>query len=190
MSLNYEYSNKKIILSVGRLVEYKGFTYLIKAAKFLPDNYIIYIAGSGILAGTLQKEIFKNDLENKVKLLGTVTDDDLVTYYKSCNVFVLPSISRAEAFGIVMIEAMSFSKPIIATNIPSSGVNWVNEHNVTGINVAIKNEKELAEAILKITTDPDLYQKFSQNAYIKANTFFSIDIVARQIKDLYLKIKE
>jgi len=182
--------NKKIVLSVGRLVEYKGFKYLIRAAKLLPDNYIVYIAGFGPLSYALKKEIIDNNLQTKVKLLGRVTSDELVEYYKACSVFVLPSISRAEAFGIVMIEAMSFSKPVVATNIENSGVNWVNEHNVTGLNVAIENEQELAEAILKITCDPILNQKYSSNAYSKANTFFSIDIVAQQIKNLYMKFQK
>lgn len=129
------YKGKKIIFSLGRLVTYKGYEFLIAATKYLKDNYMILIGGTGALREKLQEEINSMHLRGKVKLLGHVSDEELPSYYGACDVFCLSSVQKTEAFGIVQIEAMSCGKPVVATKIPHSGVSWVNAHEESGINV-------------------------------------------------------
>lgn len=167
-----KYLDKRIIFSLGRLVEYKGFEYLVRAASELPDDYIILIGGTGPLKENLTSLILSLNLQNKVILLGRITDEDLPNYYGACHLFCLSSIMKTEAFAIVQIEAMSLGKPIVATKIPHSGVAWVNADGVSGLNVEIKKPHELANAIRKIIEDKELYNRFSNGAINRFHDVF------------------
>lgn len=134
-AIREKYPCKKIVFSLGRLVTYKGYEYLIEAARFLDDDYVLLIGGTGPLKAELDEKIKMLGLEGKVVLLGRVSDEDLPAYYGACELFCLSSVQKTEAFGIVQIEAMSCGKPIVATTIPQSGVAWVNAHGVSGLNV-------------------------------------------------------
>ena len=105
-----------MIFSLGRLVPYKGFEYLIDAAKDLPDDFVILIGGNGSLKKDLESRIIYNNLTDKVKLLGFLEERDMYSYFKAADLFCLSSIEKTEAFAIVQLEAMAFSKPIVATN--------------------------------------------------------------------------
>lgn len=168
-----KYLGKKIVFSLGRLIGYKGFTYLVDAASYLDDNYVILIGGDGELRGDLQEQIDKNGLASKVKLLGRIDDQDLPDYYGACDLFCLSSIQKTEAFGIVQIEAMSCGKPVIATKIPGSGVSWVNEDGKSGINVPPMDAKAIAEAVITITCDDEKYSSFCRGAIERYESFFT-----------------
>lgn len=164
-------SEKKIIYSMGRLVEYKGYKYLVDSAKYLPDDYQVVIGGGGPLRDELQAQIDASGLQDKVKLLGRVPDDEVAMWYNKCDIFVLSSVMKTEAFGIVQIEAMSCGKPVVATKIPGSGTWWVNEDCVSGINVDICDAKAIADAILKIEADYEHYSEGARKRYEKVYTF-------------------
>lgn len=159
-----EYSGRRIIFSLGRLVEYKGYRYLIEAAKYLDDSFMILIGGGGPLRESLQREIDELGVGSRVKLLGKVPQEDLASYYGACELFCMSSVMKTEAFGIVQIEAMSAGRPVIATKIPESGVSWVNEDGVSGINVEPCDSKAIAEAIRTITDNEATWKKFSAGA--------------------------
>lgn len=188
--LKEKYKNKRIIFSLGRLVEYKGYEYLIKAARFLSEDYIILIGGSGPLKTQLESLIYKYDLSKKVELLGRISEDELSSYYGACDIYVLSSIWKTEAFGIVQIEAMSCGKPIIATKIDGSGVDWVNNDGVSGINVEPMNSKAIADAILYIFSNKMIYEKLSQGAYNRYVTYFRKEVMIGKIKELYNSLIE
>lgn len=177
-----------LIVSIGRLVYYKGFEYLIKAAACLPDHYKVVIIGNGALKSKLEKMIATLRLQNKVTLAGKVSGEDLNTLMNSCKVFCLPSVERSEAFGVVLLEALSLGKPVVATNIPYSGVNWVNQNGVTGWNVKPKNEKELAKAITELASDEHKYEQFSKNASARFYKLFTEDKMNESIDALYRKV--
>jgi rhamnosyl/mannosyltransferase len=174
--------NKKIIFSCGRLIYYKGFDVLIEAAKYLSDNCVIRIAGDGALKETLKKKVNDLKLNDKVTLLGHISDEDLTRELKNSYLFCLPSNCRSEMFGVVQVEAFAFGKPVVSTNIPRSGVPEVNLHNVTGYVVEINNPMALAESINKLLYDTMLYRKFSSNALKRAEYFASRHIVDRVIE--------
>lgn len=170
-----QYPGKKIVFSLGRLVPYKGFKYLVRAAKYLGDDYVVLIGGCGMLHDELQREIAENGVADQVKLLGYVSDDDLPNYYEACTLFCLPSVQRTEAFGIVQIEAMSCGRPIVATRIPGSGVSWVNQHGKSGLNVDPRDPEALADAIKAITSDQTTYNQYSQGALERYRSVFTLD---------------
>ena len=179
------YLNKKIIFSLGRLTYYKGFDYLIESAKYIPDNYVVLIGGDGELKRKLELMINRNKLTKKVFLLGNISHGEVYSYFEASDLFVLPSIERSEAFGIVQIEAMYFKKPIVSTNIIGSGVPWVNENGITGYVVEPRNPEKIAEAIVKILDNEDTYNSFSNNAYKRFVEKFHINVAVKKIIDLY-----
>ena len=179
------YPGKKIIYSLGRLVPYKGYTYLIQAGQYLPDDYIILIGGKGPLQESLQAEINSLHLQEKVKLLGFVADEDHAALYGAAKVFVMSSVMKTEAFGIVQIEAMSTGTPVVATKIPESGVSWVNEDGVSGLNVEPGDPKALAEAIRTICEDPERYKGYSEQAQVRFSRLFAYSNMIDKIVRLY-----
>lgn len=186
--LKRKYFDRKIIFSLGRLVAYKGYRYLIEAARYLADDYVVLIGGSGPLMCELQTEIKIWGMEDKVKLLGRLPDEDLPAYYGACTLFCLSSVQKTEAFGIVQIEAMSCGKPVVATVIPGSGVSWVNEHGVSGLNVVPKDAKELAEAIMKIAGDKQACGKFATGAGNRYRDTFTKEKMINNVLDIYNKL--
>ncbi|SDN50720.1 rhamnosyl/mannosyltransferase [Desulfonauticus submarinus] len=188
LKIKKKFNNKKIIFSLGRLVYYKGFEYLIKSAKYLDDSYVVVIGGEGGLRKKLERLIVENGLFKKVFLIGKIPSDKLGSYYKACDLFCLPSIERSEAFGIVQIEAMSFGKPVVATKIKGSGVDWVNQNGVTGYNVPPKSVKKMADAIVTISQNRDKYCEFSKNSKKRFNELFTRDKMINNIIKIYKEI--
>ena len=180
-----QYDGKKIVFSLGRLVGYKGHKYLIDAAKYLDDDYVILIGGTGPLFEEMKNQIKENHLENKVVLLGRVSDDELPNYYGACHVFCLSSIWKTEAFGLVQIEAMSCGKPIVATDIKGSGVPWVNLHGYSGLNVPPENPEALASAIQTLLSDSAVYEQFSSQALERYKKFFTKQRMLANCNDIY-----
>lgn len=183
-----EYSGRRIVFSLGRLVEYKGFRYLIEAAKYLDDSYMILIGGGGPLREDLQNQIDELGLGHRVKLLGKVPQEDLPSYYGACDLFCMSSVMKTEAFGIVQIEAMSEGRPLIATKIPASGVSWVNEDGISGINVEPRDSKAIAEAITSITKDEATWRRYSDGARQRFAKYFTKDKMLAGCLALYSEL--
>lgn len=182
------YENKIIIFALGRLVYYKGFEYLIDAANYLTDDYVILIGGEGPLREHYQKQIKRDHLEERVILLGNIALNELAAYFKACDIFCLPSVMHSEAFGVAQIEAMSMRKPIIATKIPFSGVSWVNEHGVSGFNVPVMDSKSIAKKIEMLANDPLLYKRLADGALERYNKKFTSRKMILEILKLYRNV--
>ena len=179
------YPGKKIIYSLGRLVPYKGYEYLIRAARYLNDGYHIVIGGGGPLRKDLQKLIDGLDLDSRVTLLGFVPEEDAAAWYRACDVFCLSSIWKTEAFAIVQIEAMSCGKPVVATKIPESGVSWVNADDESGVNVTPADPVALADAIMAITADDEAYGEFCRSARERYEKMFTFEGMIDNCMKLY-----
>ncbi len=177
--------NKKIVLAVGRLVEHKGFEYLVEASRFLKDDTIVLIAGGGLLYDRLQNKINDLSLSNKVLLLGRININNVSIFMKNSDLFCLPSIN--ESFGLVLVEALYFGKPLVTTNVEGSGMNYVNIHNETGLVVPPKDPKALAETINMILSDKNLYSRFSKNAKERFKEF-EINSIADRLINLYQEV--
>ena len=177
--------DKKLVFALGRLVPYKGFSTLVEAAKYLPDDYEILIGGEGPLHESLQHQIDTLGLQQKVHLLGYVETWELPTLFGACDIYVMSSHMKTEAFGIVQIEAMSCGKPVVATCIPQSGVSWVNQDGVSGLNVPPGDPKAIAEAITAICSDSLVYMQYSAGAMERFETFFTSRVMIDRIIKIY-----
>lgn len=156
-----KYQNKTIVFAICRHVKYKGLTYLVEAAKYLDQNYQILIAGKGPLTDELIEQAKGLKI---VEFLGKISDEDIVSYLTTADIYAFPSITKNEAFGISLAEAMYFGLPTVTFTIPGSGVNYVSINNETGLEVENSHAKKFAEAIIKLANDKELRQKLGQNA--------------------------
>ncbi len=182
------YTGRFIVLAVGRLIYYKGFEYLIKAARLLDDQIVILIAGEGKDRNKLEGLIKKMQMQERVKLLGYLDEADLACYYRACDLFCMSSVANSEAFGIVQLEAMKFGKAIVSTVIPESGVNWVNADRISGINVQAKDSQALARAISVLHRQPDLRRRLSERGRQRFHDMFSRERMCRSLIQLYESI--
>jgi rhamnosyl/mannosyltransferase len=186
--LREQYGNKKIVFSLGRLVHYKGFKYLVDAARYLDDSYLVIIGGSGMLKDELQKQIHDYGLEQRVKMVGRISDEELPSYYGACDIYCLSSIMKTEAFALVQLEAMSCGKPVVSCNIEGSGVPWVNQHDVSGLVVEPENGKALADAIRRIMEDKALYYTYSAGARSRYIELFKKQRMIDRCLELYSQL--
>ncbi len=144
-------------LNIANLITLKGQVELIKAFAKLSkdkDNVELIIAGEGELKEELMHLIDVLHLNDKVKLIGLISREEVITQLDDCDVFVLPS--HYETFGVVLIEALSRSVPVISTYCGGPEC-IVNDSN--GILVQPKNEQQLAEALLKMYYEHTKYNK-------------------------------
>lgn len=181
--LKNKYSGKKILFSLGRHVTYKGFIYAIQAMKNI-DNAVYLLGGSGPLTESFRQYIEKNNLSEKVVLLGRVADEDMDLYYEACDVYLFPSVGRTENFGIVQIEAMRHSKPVINTWL-NNGVNYVSIDKETGLTVEPENIEQLTNAIKELLSNDELRLQYGRNARERVEDMFDIGKVKELYKEMY-----
>lgn len=172
----------EFVLFVGRLNYYKGLRYLIEAMKDVPANLVII--GEGPEKKDLEFRVKKLGIQNKVFFLPHLRKSELIDFYQTTRVFVLPSIFRSEAFGIVLIEAMACGIPVISTEL-GTGTSWVNIDGETGFIVPSRDSMALAGAIKKILENKELSQKLGQNAFKRAKDNFTLEKMLKSYEDLY-----
>ena len=175
----------RIVLAIGRMVYYKGFEYLIRAMQRV--NAKLVIIGDGPLRPALEREAAALGVANRIEFVGELQNESTPPYYQAADIFVLPSIARTEAFGIVQVEAMAAGKPVINTRL-DSGVPGVSLHGLTGLTVPPNSPQALGDAISKLLDDSHLRELYGQSAKRLAQQKFSASTMARTMLDLYDEI--
>lgn len=163
--------DKIICFAVGRHVEYKGYEYLIEASKNLDDNFKIFIGGTGKLTEKL-KTLATSD--KKIEFLGKLTDEEVKAYMYACDIYCFPSITKNEAFGLALAEAMFFGKPAVTFTIDGSRVNFVNLDKITGIEVENRNSDKYSEALKLLAENKDVRAKYGQAGYERVSELFTL----------------
>jgi glycosyltransferase involved in cell wall biosynthesis len=169
-----------IVVALGRLVRYKGFDHLLRAMTKV-DGHLLLI-GNGPLREELEAQSRSLGIHDRVTILSGVAD--VVPYYHAADLFVLPSVNRSEAFGLVQLEAMACGKPVVNTSL-NSGVPFVSRHEETGLTVPPGDSDALAGAITRLLRDPDLCARFGAAAQLRAESTFNVETMARKTLDLY-----
>jgi rhamnosyl/mannosyltransferase len=175
-----------LILAVGRLVYYKGFEFLIRAIGKLPMAAMLLIIGEGPLRPTLEAEIAALGLSNRVRLIGNVVDT--TPYYQACDLFVLSSVARSEAFGIVQLEAMACGKAIVNTKLDGSGVPFVSRDGESGLSVAPADVDALAAAVARLLSDNALRKRFGEAGRLRVQKEFTLQRMADRTISTYRRV--
>lgn len=170
----------RIVLAVGRLVEYKGFSHLIRAMKQFDANLVII--GTGPESSALQSLANDLTIPSRVHFLGRVVD--LVPYFAAAKVFAFPSISRAEAFGMVQLEAMAAGLPVVNTDIQSA-VPEISIHGQTGWTVPPGDSEALANALQSLLENNELRQHMGEVARTRAMTQYGVEQINERTMELY-----
>jgi len=176
---------RPLVLFAGRMVSYKGVDVLLRA--LVGADVSAVLVGDGPLRGewtTLSREL---GIADRVEFAGAVPHAELAALYHACDMFVLPSVTRAEAFGYVQLEAMACGKPVVSTRVPS-GVAWVNRDGETGLTVPPGDRVALREAIQRLAADPALRQRLGQAGRARVSTDFSAERMGRDTAALYRAI--
>jgi glycosyltransferase involved in cell wall biosynthesis len=137
------------VLAVGRLSRYKGFDVLLDALAQSRDARLLLV-GDGECADELRARSTRLGIDARVRFAGNVDDAALLAAYASADAFVLPSLNRGEAFGLVLLEAMRAGRPVIASAIAGSGIGDVVADGETGLLVPPGDVAGLADAIARL----------------------------------------
>ena len=162
----------------GRHVKYKGIQDVIEVAKSI--KYPLVIAGSGPYTNELEKQVSDDNLHDIVKFTGRVSDKELIDLYKNCSFFI--SGTKWEGFGLIFLEAMACSKPVIAYNMtatPEVVKSYFNGFCVNSI-------EEMKEQATILSNDKKLRKKLGKQAYDFTIKNYNWDKVAEE----YLKLFE
>ncbi|MDR0799680.1 MAG: glycosyltransferase, partial [Dysgonamonadaceae bacterium] len=180
-AIRKRYEGKKIIFAFGRHVPYKGFRYLIDSAPMIAEDAVIVLAGSGPLTEQLKQRVASPN----VYFAGRISDNELRQYLYAADLFVFPSITRNEAFGLALAEAMYCGLPAVTFTIPDSGVNWVSVNGETGLEVENGNAQALAGAINRLLADDALRAQLGRQARARAERYFVTEAIHDTLNDLY-----
>jgi phosphatidylinositol alpha-mannosyltransferase len=183
-----EFADGKLnILFVGRLEKRKGLEHLLVASSIIkkqyPDFRIIVVGPGTRLRRGYDELIRELNLDNIV-FTDFVSDTELPQYYRTADIFCAPA-TGCESFGIVLLEAMACSTPVVASNI--DGYASVLKHNEEGLLVPARDEEALAQALLTLINNPALRKEMGTRGKIKAERF-SWANVSCQVMDLYMSL--
>jgi glycosyltransferase involved in cell wall biosynthesis len=176
-ALRAAWGDEPVALAVGRLVGYKGLDVLIRAAA--PLDLRLVLVGTGPDEARLRAMAGA-----RVVFAGRVDDETLVACYHAADVVCLPSISMAEAFGIVLLEAMACGKPLVTTDLPT-GVAAVNRDGVTGLVVPPNDVGALREALRTLAADEGRRLAFGRAAQAVLEREYAAAVMAERYLALY-----
>ncbi len=173
------------ILMIGRLVNYKGYNIAIDAIKLLPKNFKLTIIGNGAKKKNILNQIKNLKLNKRVKLLTKVSDKLKEKYLQNSTIFLMCSTSRAESFGISILEAISHSLPLIISKINGSGMNDMLSRKYNGYKFKNYSSKDCAKKIIKICESKDKLKKYSNNSLKLFNKKFNKTKIERNLEKIY-----
>ena len=171
----------RFFLFVGVLRYYKGLHILLEAAA--DTGYPLVIAGAGPMEQELRSQAAALKLSN-VHFVGRVDEEDKYALLQLCSAFVFPSHLRSEAFGISLLEAAMYGKPMISCEI-GSGTSYINLHGETGLVVPPSNAPALREAMAELWNSPARAAEMGQRAVERYRELFTAERMGRQMAALY-----
>lgn len=175
-----------LLLFVGRLRYYKGLDTLLAAMVHVSGGTLA-VVGSGPLETDLKAQARQLQLGERVYFAGNVSNEDLPAWFQAADLFVLPSNSRAEAFGLVLLEAMAAGLPLISTEL-GTGTSFINQHHQTGLVVPPQNPVALAQAINALLQNESLRRQYGQAALERVRAEFTLDKMVERVMQVYQEL--
>jgi glycosyltransferase involved in cell wall biosynthesis len=171
------------LLAVGRLSHYKGFEVLIAALARAPRARLL-VVGDGERASALREQAAALGVADRIRFAGALDDELLLAAYAAADAFVLPSLNRGEAFGLVLLEAMRARVPAIASAVPGSGIGEVVVDGETGVLVPPGDPDALAGAIERLG-DAELRRRLGEQGRRRWEQRFTLARSAQAWMALY-----
>lgn len=168
-------AGRPIVLFVGQLRYYKGLDVLLRAARGLDAT--IMLVGAGAEEGSLRRLTTSLGLDDRVRFVGAVSEEDLPAYYHAADLFALPSTYRSESFGLAMLEAQVCGLPTISTEL-GTATSVVNRHGESGLVVEAGSVDSLATALRTLLDDPALRRQMGARARELSERFSADRMVA------------
>jgi rhamnosyl/mannosyltransferase len=175
-------TREPFVLFAGRHVAYKGVDVLLRALSHSTARAVI--AGDGPERAKWEATARELGLNGRVTFAGEVPDAVLRRLMHACDALVLPSVTRAEAFGYVQLEAMAAGKPVISTDV-ASGVSWVNQHMRTGLVVRAGDADALRSAIDRLSADRSLRERLGSAGRARVEQEFTLERLRERLRVLY-----
>jgi rhamnosyl/mannosyltransferase len=176
---------REFILFVGKLRYYKGLQFLIEA---MPNIDVpLVVVGSGPMERDLKMLAANYRVTEKVHFMGELTEQDLAVFFHACSLFVLPSVYRSEAYGLVQLEAHVCAKPVVSTRL-GTGVEFVNIDGMTGFVVPPADSPALANRINRLLADPDRRREMGEFAQKRAHSEFSLERMCERVEAVYRRV--
>jgi glycosyltransferase involved in cell wall biosynthesis len=182
------------VLFVGRLIERKGLPFLVEAIGLLGDSHSVHldVVGEGNQKTELMALVDRLGLSDRVTFQGRVNDEELAKLYARCDLFVLPAIvdshGDTEGLGVVLLEAMSYQRPVVAANV--GGIPDIVRHEQTGLLVEQKDAQALADAIARILEDSDLARRLGEQGAAYVQQRFDWSRIVDDVEALYHEREE
>lgn len=171
------------VLVVGRLAHYKGHRFLLHAVRQVSDVSVL-VVGEGELGRELERLTKDLGVTDRVSFMGHTDTPTLNGLLHACDAVCLPSTARTESFGIVLLEAMVASKPVIASDVSGSGMPWVVRTAGHGLLAQPGSPESLGEA-LEAMKDPAVRERLGEAGARALRERFHIDRVATDIEAVY-----
>ncbi|MBI5623155.1 MAG: glycosyltransferase [Elusimicrobia bacterium] len=171
-----------LVLFVGRLVYYKGLSWLLEAMKGIDARLLVI--GSGPLEAELKAQASHPGLAGKVLFRKVGHAEPLGRYFHACDVLALPSSERTEAFGLVLLEAMACGKPVVTTEL-GTGTSYVCQNGVTGLVAPAQDSSALRQAVRSILSDPGMARRMGEAGRKRMLEQFTLQGMARSFTGLY-----
>jgi glycosyltransferase involved in cell wall biosynthesis len=177
------------LLYVGQLRHYKGVDDLLQALALISESSRprLLLSGNGPMRAQWEALSGSLNLTAHVTFLGNVPEADLPALYRSADIFVLPSTSRAESFGMVLVEAMASGLPCITTEI-ASGNSYVVQDGLTGLVVTPRSPAALAQAITRLIAEPALRIQLGQAGRERALREFTVGTMVQRVEEVYRRV--
>lgn len=172
---------EKFFLFVGVLRYYKGLDSLLRALEGV--DYPVLILGSGPQELELKEQAEKLQLRN-VRFLGRLDDEDKACLLQMCHALIFPSHLRSEAFGISLLEASMYGKPMISCEI-GTGTTYVNIHEETGLAVAPNDPVALRAAMRRLWDNAEEAARFGKNAEARFKSKFTAELMCASTVQVY-----
>lgn len=186
-ALRARYGGGPVVLFVGRFRYYKGLPVLLEAMTRVPGTLVL--VGGGGEETELRRLHARLGLGERVRFAGSLDDAGLLAHYRAADVAVLPSTLAAEAFGLVLIEAMASGVPVVSTEL-GTGTSFVNQHETTGLVVPPGDPGALAAALNRLLADPDLRRRMGEAGTRRARELFSAERMVADVLDLYREVTD
>ena len=174
-----------LVLGVGRLIYYKGFEYLVEAMREVPGTLVL--VGEGPLRGELEAKARALGLVGRVHFAGAATEAELAAYLHACDAFVLSSVARSEAFGMVQLEALACGKPVVNTAL-DSGVPFASRHGESGLTVPPRDAPALAAALRALFAEPARARAYGEAGRRRVEREFTHEVMAARTLALYEEV--